>query len=73
MKKSYLAVFLMTLGVGCLLGGCVKNTDGTSPNESMNASGTPSPLDTNKNPWNNVNPQIQAQQQVARQQAMHAK
>jgi PBP1b-binding outer membrane lipoprotein LpoB len=66
MTKSSLVILLISLGF--LLAGCV--TTNNTPNQDMTTTGTLSPLNTSANPWTNVNPQVQGQQQAARQQAL---
>lgn len=68
--KQFLAsstlVFITTL----MLNGCAGNNP---PAASANADlRSPSPLNTSANPWTNVNPQVQAQQQAGRVEAVSA-
>lgn len=66
--KQFFAALCLIVSSAFLLSACVTTDPDAVPavNPNMNASGTPSPLNTAANPWTQVNPQIQAQQQAAR-------
>lgn len=66
--KSNLVVSLSIFASALLLAACAA-THNAPPAEPLNPTGTPSPLNTSANPWTNVNPQIQGQQELGRQRA----
>lgn len=60
-----LAIFL-SLSMIILINSCATTGNQSNVDTADIRTGTPSPLSTSSNPWNNVNPQVQGQYQMTR-------